>query len=184
MRKTINNILVLAVSLLCLLVLGACPPEATPAELAKEVKVINIPPTVGKNNKQSFKVYVQLSAGMDASAGYVAKGEAKLSSPGTTTEVTIKLKDPDGNAWTGSDFSNVCVLISPETVDNIDDIDAKPKASVTSSKTLILDWDDLWEEDTINTLDPYSLAKLYNGIVVDDGDIKGTKTPAPAKDSD
>jgi hypothetical protein len=96
----------------------------------------------------------------------------------------MTLKDPDGNNWTGSKFNNLCVLISPETVDNMDDIDAKPKASVTSSKTLVLSWDDLMGENLINFKDPYSLAKLYNGIVVDDstGDIKGNKTRAQETD--
>ncbi|MDR2053742.1 MAG: hypothetical protein LBP80_10035 [Treponema sp.] len=181
MRKTITNFLVPAVSLLCLLALNACPPEATPPEDTEAVRITNIPREVGANKKAPFKVYVQLSAGMDASAGYVAKGEAKLPSP-ETTEITIKLKDQKDDDWTGSGFTNVCVLVSPETVNNIDDIDAKPQASATSSKTLVLDWNNLMEERFINTLDKYSLAKLYNGIVVDDLDIKGSKTRE--KDSD
>jgi hypothetical protein len=187
MRKTIINPLALVISFLCLLALSACPPDTSPSEDTEEVLVTNLPSTVGNNNKTPFKVYVQLSKGMNASAGYVAKGEAKL--PSGQTEVRIKLKAKGGADWTGSDFSNACVLISPEIVDTIDDIDAKPKAGATASKTLVLDWDSLLDETYINTLDKYSLAKLYNGIIVGtaepetgDSEIKGTKTAA--KDAD
>jgi hypothetical protein len=190
MRKTITKSLVLAVSILCLLVLGACPPDAgggteSSGEETKQVTITNIPATVGNGNKKPFKVYIQFSTGMDASAGYVAKGEAKLSSE-EATEVTItNLKNASGNTWADSGKFNVCVLIAPESVDSIDDIDAKPKLSVQFSQNLALNWkNDLLSEGMINFRDKYSLAKLYNGIIVDsnDPDIKGTK--ARAKDSD
>jgi hypothetical protein len=187
MRKTITNSLVPVIPLLCLFILAACPPDAgsdTESSNTETVTITNIPDKVGENNKKPFKVYIQFSTGMDASAGYIAKGEAKLSSEGATEVTITNLKDASGNTWTDSGKFNVCVLIVPEYVDTIDDIDAKPQRSIQSSQNLALNWDNLLSESMINFSDPYSLAKLYNGIIVDsnDPDIKGTKTPA--KDSD
>jgi hypothetical protein len=188
MRKTITNFLALAVSLLCLFVLGACPPEADSggddSSLSKNteaVEVKNIPSTV--NEKPTYKVYVQLSAGMNAAAGYVAKGEALIKDAtriGDTYTVTItELKDPNGSAWKGSNFGNVCVLIVPETVNSKEDTDAKVNM-VSPSKTLALDWDKLLQGKgkLINDAD-YS--KLYNDIVVTDDTIKGDKAKVEAK---
>jgi hypothetical protein len=144
MRKTITNFLALAVSLLCLFILVACPPEAdtSPPEDTETVVVKNIPSTV--NGKPTYKVYVQLSTGMSAAAGYVAKGEALIK--GTPTEnntytVTItELKDPDGNPWKGSNNKSANVVIRPQEVSGIVDMEARGNLA-SSSKILTLDYE-------------------------------------------
>jgi hypothetical protein len=174
MRKTIINSLVLAVSLLCLLVLGACPPEAdtTPAESTTQVEITNIPSKV--NEKDTYKVYVLFSEGMSATAGHVARGEATLTAGQTTVTIT-DLKDTSGNNWTDSNFKSVCVLITAQTVSSEDDTDAHGSL-VSPSKTLSLDWDSLMKLKGNGAMIPsedYTL--LYNGIIGNDSAI--TKSP-------
>jgi hypothetical protein len=179
MRKTITNFLALAGSLLCLFILGACPPDAgsggddtNSSENTEAVVVKNIPPKV--NGKDTYKVYVQLSTGMSAAAGYVAKGEALISNTqatqesGNTYTVTItELKDPDGNPWKGSNNKSVNVVIRPQMVAGIDDMDAKGNMK-SSSKTLVLDWkNNLISVKSAISEEDYQ--KLYEDIVVKDG---------------
>jgi hypothetical protein len=183
MRKTITKSLVPVISLLCLFILAACPPDAgngteSSGEETEQVTITNIPATVGVGGKSTYKVYIQLSEGMTAKAGYVAKGEILISagesSSGEKYEVTIPdLKDPSGNDWAGSDFSSVCVLIVPKAVNNINDTDAKA-GLVKSSKTLVLDWDKLFQGKG-GVIKDSDYAKLYQDIVVKDGDIEGAK---------
>jgi hypothetical protein len=169
MRKIITNSLVLAVSLLCLLVLGACPPDTTPVEDTESVVVTNIPATVG--GKPTYKVYVQLSEGTSAAAGHVAEGTALISEAqptGNTYTITINaLKDPNGNPWKGSNNKSANVVIRPQNVTSIEDIEAKGNM-VSSSKTLTLNWDSglISIKGVISDAD-YNL--LYEDIVVADG---------------
>jgi hypothetical protein len=169
-RKTITNSLVLAVSLLCLLILGACPPEASPAEDTEEVKVTGIPPTV--NGKPTYKVYVQLSetTSPTADAGYVAKGEALISGAqkiGDTYTVTItQLKGQDGKPWKGSTYRSANVVIRPKKVESKNDIEAKGNLA-SSSKTVTLVWDNL--ASLTGILNDADFDLLYNGIIVADG---------------
>jgi hypothetical protein len=168
MRKTVIKALAPAFALLCLLALSACPPDATPAEATEQVVVTNIPLMV--NSKTTYKVYVLLSEGSNATAGHVAMG-AKLTNGQAT--VTMPLTDPadlTGNTpWTGSNFNNVCVLISAQTVSGEVDTDARVGTAL-SSKTLSLDWNSLMQGkgQYINT-DDYT--KMYNNIIGHDPEI-------------
>jgi hypothetical protein len=151
------------------LALGACSPDTEPPKDTEAIRIINIPLTV--NGKPVYKVYVQLSSGMTASAGYAAKGEAKLTAG--QTEVTITdLKDPDGKPWKGTNWANECVVISPETVDSIGDIDAHAGRIGPSSPTVVFDWNNMLGKDII---DDANYKALYQGIIVPDKDIKGEK---------
>jgi hypothetical protein len=168
MRKTITNSLALAVSLLCLLALGACPPEASPTENTETVVITNIPKQVVEG-KDTYKVYVQLSEGMNAAAGYVAKAEALISEAvlsGDTYTVTITtLKDSGGNPWKGSNNKSANVIIRPKIVASIADIEAKGNL-IPSSKTLTLDWNKLMPIKGFISDADYT--KLYDDIVVAD----------------
>jgi hypothetical protein len=170
MRKTITNFLVSAVSLLCLFILGACPPEADSPENTEAVVVKNIPSMV--NGKPTYKVYVQLSTGMSAAAGYVAKGEALIEGAPTennTYTVTItELKDPDGNLWKGSNNKSANVVIRPQEVSGIADMEARGNL-VSSSKILTLDCEKglylLKGEGGLTDISPEDYQKLYEDIV-------------------
>jgi hypothetical protein len=174
MRKTITKTLALAVSLLCLLALAACPPDTSPTEDTETVVVTNIPKKV--NGNDTYKVYVQLSEGMSAAAGYVAKGEALISQAQTTGDtytVTItELKDPAGTPWKGSNNKSVNIIIRPSKVDSIDDIMSKGNLK-SSSKTLNLNWDNLilvtGEGSGFGAIGAADYNKLYEDIVVADG---------------
>jgi hypothetical protein len=169
MRKTTTNPLALAVPILCLFVLAACPPDAAPVEDTESVIITGIPLEV--NGKDTYKVYVQLSEGTSAAAGHVAEGAALISEAqanGNTYTVTItELKDPDGNPWKGSNNKSANVVIRPKKVDSIADIEAKGNM-MSSSKTLTLNWDNglISIKDFISDADYYL---LYQNIVVADG---------------
>ena len=192
------------------LVLGACAPDLDTAAPTEAIQIINIPAKIVNtasptaisaytgtelNNgylfylndvnyegqRATYKVYVQLSAGMTASSGYAAMGEALIADGqkiGDTYTVTItNLTDQNGNPFKGSNWAFESVLISPEKVDTIFDIDAKVGTIGPSlSPTVVFDW---------NTLSPKKLMKIEDykklfgkelssdyGIIIKDTQIK------------
>ena len=164
--------------------------------------------------KDTIKVYVQISEGMKADDVSTAMGDVKvtdtkystLSSDGKTYTVTIPLYKPknnlpptqegslahipdktrpnDSDAWTG-----IAVVISPEIVNDIFEIDAKAYlGGATTSSTVSFDWESLLSKKTmamqagVDGLDNYK--RLYgkkdwfDGVVVTDNEVKGTKKRA------
>jgi hypothetical protein len=177
MCKTVINSLALVISVLCLLVLGACPPEADEVEDTETIKVTNIPLKVLETGLDPYKIYVQLAKTMKASDGYVAKGEKILTAG--QTEVTITgadIKDESGIPWTGSEYGYVNILISPEYVASIDEIDSRA-GTASPAKTLKLKWEGISLKSAVGLgfiqLNDYH--QLYKDIIIDDSDIKGAK---------
>jgi hypothetical protein len=180
MHKTTTKFLIPTVSLLCLFTLGVCAPEADPVEDTEKVEITNIPLTVGTKNDAAFKIYVQLSANMDSSKPHTAEGaikiaDGKIGDDKTAVRIT-ELTDPDKKPWKGSNFFFACVVISPETVKNIDDIKFYA-GTASSSKTLVLDLGKLTMGDQIVKEDKNL---LYNTIIRNDPDIGGDKEEANA----
>ncbi|GHV90026.1 hypothetical protein AGMMS50268_05290 [Spirochaetia bacterium] len=96
---------------LSLAVFTACKEDDSITIPTSQIQITGIPATV--LSRPSYKIYVQLSAGMDASAGYVAKGEARING---ATSVTMDLKNSAGQLCSVTGPINMAVVISPETV--------------------------------------------------------------------
>ena len=195
------------------LTMGACSPEPESTVPTKTIVIKNIPPKIkntasqnyvddhiGYDNtkeKDTFKVYLQLSAGMTADAGYAAMGEALISEAEEATDgtytVTINLEKPKGTPWSGDNWANESVIISPETVDDIFEIDVKVGmiGPSTSSSTVVFNWNGLLEKKKMelapggNTIENYK--RLYGnksvaneGVIMNDIDIGGLKNNPPA----
>jgi hypothetical protein len=178
MRKTIINFLALAVSLLCLFILVACPPEAgsggdnTPDEEIGQVTITNIPPTVGANRAESFKIYIQLSASTNENDPHAAVSSKKIDGK---PSVTLKLYKEQNlqEPWTGSGKYYVAVTISPQTASNKDAIEAKILGimPVSTSKIKSIDWGSLQKIPLSGKVDA-----IYNLIIKEDSEIT-TTTP-------
>ena len=189
-KKVLSGLIIIC----AVLVLGACSPEPDKTVPTEVMVITNIPANVLRTEKNSndtvgrptFKVYVQLSAGMTASAGYAAMGDVIVSpAEGSTVTATItNFIGPDGNPWKGVNWANQCVVISPQTVDDIFDIDAKAGMSgPTASSTVVLDWNMMFPKTFIKEED---YKKLYGkkgetawGVIVEDSDIGGAKVDPP-----
>ena len=176
------------------LFLGACSPDPETTVPTEQIVIKNIPLQVERTKigedtlEDTFKVYVQLSAGMSSASGYSAKGDAKaddfVQSDSTITATIHNLKDKDGNNWKGKNWANLCVVISPETVIDIFDIDVKVgMKGPGSSSTVVVDWELLWQKSLMDMapgadgISDYKL--LYNDIVVEDPEIGGSKKVPP-----
>jgi hypothetical protein len=180
MRKTALAAFIPVISILCLLVLGACPPAAEIEDVTQIIKVKNIPAAVA--GQQPYKIFVQLANTMKASDGYVAKGELLLSKNPPASAVLADFKDEEGNDWQGSPYRYVNIVISPRIVNSIDDIDTRAGA-VSSAKTLTLNWANvlflsLKQAVGLGLVSQADYNLLYKNIIVDDVDIEGAKNEA------
>lgn len=131
-----------------------------------KIEISNIPPTIG--DKASYKIYVQLSSGMTASAGYIAKGEAKIE--GRLSLVIETLYDPEGNVWSGKGSNNIAITICPQNVSSYNDIQVHATMPTLAKETEGFDWEkmiDLWKMPGMSS----NIEALYEGIVKVDPDI-------------
>ena len=158
----------------------------------------------------TFKVYVQLSSGITANAVSTAMGDVKVKDPEfailsddeKTYTVTIPVYRPINNTPPYEEdslahkpdldrpndsvkWSGVAVVISPEFVENIFDIDSKVGfSSPSSNSTVTFDWKKLMSKKFMDAqkgadgLDNYKRIygkeDWYDGVVVTDDDIKYT----------
>ena len=155
--------------------LTTCSPEADSTVPTNAIQIINIPAKIYRTNKDNvsaygsfFKVYVQLSANMTTN---VAKGEGGLSeavsgeepdiaeydAASDTYTVTIHLKKPNGvDNYEDTNWKFMVVVISPATVNDIFDIDARAGyAGPTTSPTVVFNW---------NLNPPKTLSKMAMSI--------------------
>jgi len=181
------------------LALSTCSPGSDSTVPTERIVITKVPvdiyrtvadekdPTYG-NNQPIYKVYVQLSKYMTADAGSVAMGEAVVTpDPGAQTcTVSIPLFIPDTTIpntvpYKGTNWSNIAVVISPQWVNDIYDIDAKVKglSGPSSSSTVTYAWGDLWSKKTMlmSSDGIESYLRLYgekaheDGVVVTDPQI-------------
>ncbi|MDR2739593.1 MAG: hypothetical protein LBB68_07155 [Treponema sp.] len=155
-----------AIILLSLAVLGGCPlSDEDTGIMVKigKVEITNIPKTVG--GKESYKVFVRVSTGDNASAGWVAKGAIEI---GDTT--SSDFVDRENKPWTVTGTYNVAIVVSPKEVTTWQDIVAygglsKDFSSENPSFNLA-------HFVNLNVSMPTQVSQLFNGK-----DIKGNPLP-------
>jgi hypothetical protein len=183
MRKTIINSLVLAVSLLCLLVLGACPPDAdtdtgtkVSGEETGEIIIKNIPKKMKEGGPDSFKIYVQLSESTKETDPHTAISSGKIAGD----NVVLKLYTEQGmtTPWKGKGSYYIAITISPKTALSKEDILARvPPANLSlspepfSSESNTFDWKELKKIPLSSRIEA-----IYELIIKDDPDITSTPT--------
>lgn len=146
-------------------VMAACSPNPDTRVPTQTIVIKNIPATIYNTDnregsaedivgKPLFKVFVQLSNYSDANHDYSALGDVEVSgdegksgSGNTYTLAIDNFKDPHGESWSGTNWTYLSVVISPEDVDDVDgifDIDIKAGiAGASDSSTVSLDWNNL-----------------------------------------
>ena len=216
MSLTGNKIL-FGFTILCVaLGMGACSPSPDTTLPTERIKITNIPAKIYRTEaalttpaqKDTFKVYVQFSKGMTAADGSVAMGEIEvdpekestdgtytLSEDGSTYTVTIDLFIPDTDIpYKSTSWSNIAVVISPEEVNDIFDIDAKAASKLlggmqtsSSSSTVTLAWGNMLSKKAIMLYSVEDYLRLYgevgasDGVIVTDTEITGAKVRANLK---
>jgi hypothetical protein len=190
MRNTITKILALAVSLLCLLALAACPPDASPTGDTGTVEITNIPLKVRPGEEDSYKIFIQLSEGNDSDVDPIALGSAKIDGKDNVT-LTLHLYDSvtkkeSNTPWNDSGTYNVAVTISPQSAPSWEQIVVNAGQGLFSGKT-VLQWDkllfiDMGKKGIFSfwgvTIDgPDRVSKIYDGIIKEDPDINTSTTP-------
>jgi hypothetical protein len=155
------------VVLLSLVVLGGCPQtDDGTKENTEQIEVTNIPAKVG--SKDSYKIFVQVSTGTSAAAGWTAKGEAVINGKDS---VIMDLKGVDNKAWADQGSFNIAVVLSPSQVDKWEDIDVYGGSSINfSSKIYTFKWG---SGVYLNKLMPSQVEQLFNGKGLTDPDQKG-----------
>jgi hypothetical protein len=184
MRKTIINSLALAVSLLCLLVLGACPPEADPdtgtkvsGEETGEIILKNIPENIKAGGPKSFKIYVQLSESMNETDPHAAISSGKIADlKQSNDDVVLPLYTEKGRTtpWKGKGLYYIAVTISPENAPSWEDIQVKvPGTSrkAFSSESNTIDWNSSTNLNDLGNIGKSRIQKIYDLIIKDDPDI-------------
>jgi hypothetical protein len=134
-------------------------------ENTEQVQISNIPAEF-KNGVPAYKIFIQLSTGVTAKAGYVAKGEALLNGE---TSVIIDLKKPDGRPWSETGNFNFAIVISPREVRTSKDILVHGGEKRFSAKTPHI----AWAPGLINLHDivPAQVEEIFDGIIKPDTDI-------------
>ena len=191
--------------ILCMtLVLSACPPEVDSIIPLQTVVIKKIPLEICRtevadtsNTKHpTFRVYIQLSDGFTAKAKGIALGYATLGDPksrlveenGTYTAIITNL---EGDEWDGKTWATVAVIISPEFVEDIYDIDFKAGYGGSSTTGTV---NMSWKEKLLSKhamvmfsgakAGMENLRRLYgekgatDGTIVNDDGIKGEKERA------
>jgi hypothetical protein len=150
MRKPITNFLALVVSLLCLFILGACPPDAgsggddaQDGEIG-QVTITNIPQTVGTNGPASFKIYIQLSTSTKEKDPHAAVSSGRINGNSSVTLNLYKEQNMQ-ELCTVSEKYYVAVTISPENAPSVNAIEARILgiSPVSTSKIKSIDWGSL-----------------------------------------
>jgi len=188
-KKVFSGLLILC----AIAVFIACKPDPDPKIPTDRVVIKNIPAKMFRTDtnpsppppataaENTFKVFVQLSNTMSPDTSFPGLGKASVSS-GTLNafgkyDVTIEnLFDYNGNPWARDDWTYVSVIISPENVTNIFDMDMRAYMTAPSktSSTVVLDWEALWPKTTMFSgyagIDPVdNYIRLFNGrLEVDD----------------
>jgi hypothetical protein len=135
-------------------------------ETAEQAVLITNIPANARNGAPAYKIYIQLSTGASAKAGYVAKGEALIHGE---TSVTIDLKNPDGQPWIDTGRFNFAIVISPREVRSSQDVDVhggKERFSPTIKHIA-------WAPGLINlhNIVPAQVEEIFEGIIKPDADI-------------
>jgi hypothetical protein len=119
-----------------LAVFTACKlPSDSSGDPAGQISITGIPATV--KGKTPYKVFVQLSKGISATSGYVAKGDALINGKNS---VAVVLRDGEGKPWIGSGNINMAIVLSPAKVETWKDIDVYAGQTTFSSEVQGFAW--------------------------------------------
>jgi hypothetical protein len=123
------------------------------------IRITGIPDEVGERGRKTYKIFALLSEGMDASAGYVAKGETLYNG---RNSALIDLFDPDGQPWTGKGSFNLAIVLSPASVESTKDIDvyANRKGFSSQVQSFMLGTGSFMD---LNTFMPTRVQQIYDG---------------------
>ena len=137
--------------------------------------------------RPAYKIFVQLSAGMTASAGYAAKGDAEIT-PGASTVTITNLKGPDGLPFKSANWAFESLTISPRDVDSIFDIEVRVGTIGPSlSPTVVFDWNNMSSKKLMKMDDYKNLYESDNPdwgpVEKDDTIIKSENAPVPSSPS-
>jgi hypothetical protein len=134
-------------------------------ENAEQVQISNIPAEV-TSGVPAYKIYIQLSTGVTAKAGYVAKGEALIKGK---TSLIIDLKRPDGKPWSDTGNFNFAIVISPKEVRTSKDILVHGGEKHFASKIQHI----AWAPGLINLHEivPAQVEEIFEGVIKPDTDI-------------
>jgi hypothetical protein len=128
----------------------------------EQIQITHIPDEV-KPGVPAYKIYIQLSTGVNAKAGYVAKGEALINGE---TSVIIDLHKPDGEPWSDTGNFNFAIVISPKAVGTSKDILVHGGEKKFELKTQHI----AWAPGLINLHDivPAQVEEIFDGIIKPD----------------
>jgi hypothetical protein len=182
MRKTITNSLILAVSLLCLLVLGACPPEAGNPEISGEdtgqVIITNIPSQV--NGQDSFKIYIQFSTSTSEDDPHTAISSGKIAEckqPNGDVILNLYEEKEMTTPWEGSGSYYIAITISPQKAPSWNAIQVEvPSFSKNSfsAEANTFDWTSFKDLSTLSSFGEPRIQAIYDLIIKEDPDIDTT----------
>jgi hypothetical protein len=180
MRKTITTSLALVCSLLCILILGACPPGAgtdTSDKKIGQVIITNIPLKVREDGPESFKIYVQLSTSMSDSDPHTAISSGKIEKhKNQDGSVTLSLYEDQEmtTPWEGSGSFYIAVTISPKNAPSAEAIRVKvpsSKKNPFSSEANTIDWNTSIDLEDLVFFAAPRIQAIYNRIIKVDPDI-------------
>ncbi|GHT57182.1 hypothetical protein FACS1894109_08520 [Spirochaetia bacterium] len=127
----------------------------------EQVQINNIPGDI-KTGVPAYKIYIQLSTGMTAKAGYAAKGEALINGK---TSVIIDLKKPDGQPWSDMGNFNFAITISPKEVSTAKDILVHGGEKHFSSQNPQIAWTGLIN---LHEIVPAQVEEIFEGVIKPD----------------
>ena len=179
----LHNRFFLGLMILCAIAaFSACKPDPDPKIPTARVVIKNIPATMFRTNEKpptltaesTFKVFVQLSNTMTPDTSFPGLGKALVSS-GTLNalgkyDVTIDvLRDYNGNPWVSDNWTYGSIIISPENVTDIFDMDMRALIGgpIETSSTVVFDWGtsmpktNMFDFSMIDPVDNY--IRLFNG---------------------
>jgi len=161
------------IALLVLFVFTACmeEPETVNPTLTRRIEITNIP-LVNNRGAPLFKIYLQISEGMDATAGHIAEAEVLL---GGNTSIILYLLSPEGEQWAGQGMRNVGITVTPQTVSNSGDIIARGTPLNLNAETRTVNWGATI--DLASSGFSAQVESLFTDVVIVDPEI--TYDPAP-----
>ena len=179
--------------LLALIIFGACLDTPDSGEPTEQIQIYNIPAkayrSVGPDNPHlnegiapaSYKIYVQISRGMSASASNIAEGAALIDG---NSSIVVDLYQPNTDAdpwvltdvpWSGKGGYNIGVFISPANAPNYTYLLSKGGQVTLNQKLKSFNWNsglmEMWTLGIFGINGPENISDFYDGIVAKDGDI-------------
>jgi hypothetical protein len=179
MRKLTTNPLIPAVSLLCLLVLAACPPDGGDTKSSgndtDKVIIKGIPDKVG--GQDSYKIYIQFSEYTDDDKPHTAISSGKIEehkNPDGSVTLSLFEDEEMTTPWTGSGSFYIAITISPKNAPSADAIEVRVPATSKksfSSEANTIDWQSSKSLKDLGSFGEPRIQAIYDLIIKKDPDI-------------